>query len=468
MVIFMGEIVFSNKPKDFLDARLVFEGQKTSLKLPKSFTGKKFESIHLSESNVFVVSLGKKDEVKLDYYRRAAAHASKTASAYKIKGVHFSISNPSKENSIALLEGACLANYSFDKYKSKDDKKFLLTHYSFPEEAKAFSKDLEQALIVCKNVFLVRDIVSDGSDVVTPELFEKLSRRIAQKTKLRIKVLHERELKKQGLNLILGVGKAGVSKPRLITLEYNGDRQSKEKILLVGKGITFDSGGLNLKIRESIKDMRMDMAGAAAVLGIIKSAAELKMKKNIVAILACAENLIGSTAQRPGDILKSYSGKTIENMNTDAEGRLVLADALSFGVKKYNPKLVVEYSTLTGAIAAALGSYCAGMVSTSKKYEEKMFEAGLSTYERVWPMPLFEEYLDEVKGERSDLRSMNKTHDNGAIFGGAFLSKFVEKKPFIHLDVAGTAMLEEPKDYAPKGGSGFGVRLGIEFLKKLL
>ena len=465
----MGELVYSDTAKGAMDVHFLYEGEKHVQGTPKSFAGKKLETIYLSEKNLFIVGLGKKEELKLDHFRKSAARAVKTASTYKILGIHFSINNPTKENCTALLEGAMLANYSFDKYKSKDDKFFKIEKFSFPQKAHAFSKELNNALLVCKNVYLTRDLVSDSSDVVTPDLFEKLARRITSKSKskLKMKVLHEKELKKQGLDLLYGVGKAGTSKPRLIMLEYNGNKSAKEKIMFVGKGITFDSGGLNIKTGNYMLEMRMDMAGAATVLSIIKSAAELRMKKNIVVLMPCAENLVDSTSQRPGDIIKSYSGKTVENMNTDAEGRLILADAIAYGVKKYNPKLVVEYSTLTGAIVAALGSHCAGMVSTSKEYSDKMFEAGLSTYERVWPMPLFEEYLEEVKGERSDFKSMGKTRNNGAIFGGAFLSKFTENKPFIHLDVAGTAMLDEPKDYMPKAGSGFGVRLAIRFLELL-
>ncbi|MFH1390914.1 MAG: leucyl aminopeptidase [Candidatus Diapherotrites archaeon] len=465
----MGELVYSDTAKDMMDVYFIYEDEKHIQGTPKSFKGKKLETIYLPEKNIFVVGLGKKEELKIDYFRRGAATAVKTASTYKISGIHFSINNLTKENCTALLEGAMLANYFFDKYKSKDDKFFKIEKFSFPKKANAYSKELNNAILVCKNVYLTRDLVSDSSDVITPDLLEKLSRRITlkSKAKLKMKVLHEKELKKQGLDLLYGVGKAGTSKPRLIMLEYNGNKGSKDKIMFVGKGITFDSGGLNIKICNHMLEMRTDMAGAATVLSIIKSAVELKMKKNIVVLMPCAENLVDSTSQRPGDIIKSYSGKTVENMNTDAEGRLVLADAIAYGVKKYNPKLVVEYSTLTGAIVAALGSHCAGMVSTSKEYQDKMFEAGLSTYERVWPMPLFEEYLEEVKGERADFRSLNKTRKNGAIFGGAFLSKFCEGKPFIHIDVAGTAMLEDPKDYMPKAGSGFGVRLAISFLENL-
>lgn len=460
-------IVFTDSFKDSLNVHLVFEGEPHGVKeAPKSFKGKKLESSFLPGKNLLLIGLGKKDNVQLDYYRRAAAKATKTASSFKISGIYFSLKNIQEKICVALLEGAALANYAFDKYKNKDDKMFRVKHYSFPVKAKHFSHALHNALIVCENVYMVRDLVTDNSDVVTPAYLESTARKIANKSKIRLHVLQDTKLKSMGMNLLHGVGKAGKVPPRLIILEYDGNpADTRKKIMIVGKGITFDSGGLNIKTGKSMADMRMDMAGAATVLGIIKSAADLKLKKNLIVLMPCAENLVDTRSQRPGDILESYSGQTVENDNTDAEGRLVLADALAYGTKKYKPDLVIEYSTLTGAIVAALGSHCAGMMTTSVKEGSKMFDAGMKTYERVWEMPLYEEYMEETKGDRSDLRSMNKNRYNGSIFAGAFLSKFVNGVPFIHLDVAGTAMLDEAKDYQPKDGSGFGVRLAIEFLK---
>ncbi len=463
-----SEISFFEHARGAMEVRLVFEGDKKLFpEIPDSFTGKKLDSIFLPDKKVYVVSLGPKDGLLLDYYRRASAKAAKVASFYKIPSLHFAVHGLSAEHCVALLEGALLANYAFDKYKAAEEKTFRVKNFAFPPYAEKFSKELHDALIVCRNVFIVRDLVSENSDLVTPAYLEKAARETARKARLKVEVLQQRQLKRLGLNLITNVGNAGSSSPRLILLEYRGNPASKEKILLVGKGVCFDSGGLNIKTGDSMKGMRMDMAGAATVLGIMKSASELRLKKNLAGVMVCVENLVDSKSYRPGDIIKSYSGKTVENLNTDAEGRLILADALSFGVKKFNPKLVVEYSTLTGAVVRALGSFCAGMMATSEEYAQKMSEAGMATYERVWQLPLWEEYIEEVVGERSDFKSLNKTGNNGTIFGGAFLSKFVEEKPFIHLDVAGTAMLDEPKDYMPKDGSGFGVRLTIEFLKRI-
>jgi len=461
------KLIFSDPKKDFLNLTLVFEGEKLPSNLPKTFKGKKLQTHFLSEKSTLVVGLGKKEECNLDYYRRAGSIVTKTAASYEIEGVNFFTEKLNEKICVALLEGALLGNYSFDKYKSEDNKNFELKHICFSSDSKKFSKKLNEIIIICENVCEVRNLVSDNSSIVNPDFLEKTARKISKKHRLKIKVIKGKELEKKGLNLISAVGQASKVSPRLIILEYTGTNSKEASVLFVGKGITFDSGGLDIKIHGGMKEMRMDMAGAATVLGIIKASAELKLKKNITVILTCAENLVGSNAQRPGDIVKAYSGQTVEVLNTDAEGRLVLADALAYGNKEYSPKVIVEYSTLTGAVLIALGENCAGLISTSKKYEDLMVEAGLNTYERVWPLPLFEEYLDEVKSDKADLKSINKGRNNGTIFAGAFLSKFVEKTPFVHIDIAGTAMLEEAKFYSPKEGSGFGVRLGLEFLDKI-
>lgn len=463
------EVLYTDEHKDALAVHLMLEGEKKLFDaMPDSFTAKKLEAFYLPEKKAYVVGLGKKEELKLDYYRRAGGKSVKLAAYYKIPAVHFTAQHLTDKEYIALAEGAVLANYSFDKYKSDDAKIFRVKKISFPSPTKKYSDFIHKSVLVCRNVHFVRDLVSENSDVVTPEFMEKAARKIAKKNRLRISVLREPELRKLGMNLLLAVGKASQHSPRLIMLEYSGEPHSNEKIMLVGKGICFDSGGLDLKPRESMLEMRMDMAGAAAVLGIMKSAAELKLRKNLVGVLAVTENIIGENAYRPKDIIRSFSGKTVENIDTDAEGRLVLADALNYGVKKYNPKLVVEFSTLTGSVVGTFGNHCAGMIaSNASEFARKMLDAGMETYERVWELPQFEEYQEEVTGERSDFRSLGKTRYNGAIFGGVFLSKFVEGKPFIHIDIAGTAMIEEAKDYMPKDGTGFGVRLGIEFLKKV-
>ncbi|MCR4368746.1 MAG: leucyl aminopeptidase family protein [archaeon] len=462
-----AKISFSDPSSTGLIVKLVVQDSGHGHKVPKSFTGKKFETSFLADHNTLLVGLGKEQEIKDDYYRRCGARATKAASALKFDSVHFAADGLTEQSCNLLLEGALMANYAFDKYRSKEEKFQRIGSFSFPKSMSSCRDQMEKILKVSQSIYLVRDLVTDNSDYVTPRHLEDVAKKIAKQHRLKIRVLQEAQLKKLGLNLFASVGRAGNTPPRLILLEYNGNARPGEKILLIGKGITFDSGGLNIKVGESIKDMRMDMAGAATMLAIMNAAAQLGLKKNLVAALACAENLVDSRSYRPGDVIKSYGGLTVENLNTDAEGRLVLADTIAFAAKKYNPKVILEYSTLTGAVLGALGSHCAGVVSNSPEYSKKLFEAGMETHELVWELPLFEEYLDETKGERADLRSIGKTRSNGTIFGGAFLSKFAGATPFVHVDIAGTAMLDEAKDYMPKDGSGFGVRLGIAFLEKI-
>ncbi len=460
------KITFSDSKKDCINVHFAFEGEKSPAHPP--FYGKKFEIQYLPDKKLLFVGLGKKNEFNVDYYRRVSALAVKTASLQKIACVHFSQKDLTEKEIVLVCEGALLGNYTFDKYKTEKDKKyFLVKEISFLSYAKKFSNSLNDALFLCNNVYFVRDLVSENSDIVTPKFLETISRKLAKKTRMKINVLREQQLTKLGFNLLMSVAKGSDNPPRVIVLEYTGDTsQIHEKVLLAGKGVTFDSGGLNIK-NDTMKDMRMDMAGAATVLGIMKSLSELKIKRNVIGIIGCVENMPDGHAYKPGDVIKSYSGKTVENLNCDAEGRLVLADVLSYGVKKYNPNLVLEFSTLTGNVVAALGHFCAGFVTNSPEHAKIISKAGHDTYELVWQLPLFEEYRELVKGERADLRSIAKNRDAGSIFGGAFLAEFVDNVPYVHVDIAGTAILEEPTMYLPKDGSGFGVRLGVEFLKNL-
>lgn len=234
----------------------------------------------------------------------------------------------------------------------------------------------------------------------------------------------------------------------------------------MGKGITFDSGGLDLKPGESMQNMRDDMAGAAAVFGLLKTCAEQNLKKNVVGILGLAENLIDAKSYRQGDVYASMKGLTVENISTDAEGRLVLADCIYYSVTKFRPKLVVDFSTLTGSAIRTFGDHTALLCATDDLSAQRFFDAGIKVFERVWRMPMFEEYVKETKSLRADLRSLNKKGNNGAIFAACFLNQFTENTPFVHIDIAGTAFIEDPKPYLEAGATGFGVRLAAEFLKK--
>ncbi len=445
-------------------SREKFEGKETqTLFLVNGFSG--FERF-------LIVGVSEKQATQ-EKTRNAAGIAVRYAQALKTKKICFL--EPEIDGVIpqqatkAIIEGATLANYSFQKYKTKqEERKVQLEEIELVGNlGEREKKELLEDLLVCENANIIRDFINDNSELVTPVYLAEQAEKIAEKAGVKVKVFDEKEIKSLKMGCFLAVSQANTTPPRMVVLEWNGAPEQKEKILLVGKGICFDTGGLDLKPGESMATMRYDMAGAAVVLGVLKTAADLKIKKNIVGIMSITENLIGEKSYRQGDVLTSMKGLTVENNSTDAEGRLVLADCLYYGATKFNPSLIVSISTLTGSVKATFGSVVAGFCSTDEKAAEKISKAGDSTGELVWRMPLNDQYLAETKSTRADLRSTNKNKTNGMIYGAVFLTNFVEEKPYLHLDIAGTAFLEDtPKPYLETGATGYGVRLLTEMLKE--
>jgi len=426
---------------------------------------------------LMLLGLGKQNKFSLEKLRRSCDAAIKQIK--KIKLDNFAMAFPEITNmenfeiTNAIVEGFMLGAYNFDKYKS--EKKELapkiktLTILTEKDDIDEIVNAVKRAMIICLNVNQARDLVNENADVINPKGFASKAKEICSKTSLKFKVYDDKDLKKKGMNLILAVGSGATSSPRLAILEYNGDKKSKEKIALVGKGVTFDSGGLNLKPTNYIENMRCDMAGAAAVLYTIKTLAELKIKKNVIAAIPLAENAIDSKSYKPGDIFKSYSGKTVEILNTDAEGRLILADALAYVSKNYKPIAIIDLATLTGSVMVTFGEYVTGMFSTNKELVQRMTKAGERTFERVWELPLYEEYEEEMKSDTADLKNIGYKSGKfgGAITAASFLKQFVGKTPWMHLDIAGSAWRDAPKYYNSKGGTGMGVRLLTRFFMDL-
>jgi leucyl aminopeptidase len=296
---------------------------------------------------------------------------------------------------------------------------------------------------------------------------EKVARASADLPNMSVRVLQQEEMEKEGMNMFLSVGQAGVCPPRLVILEYRGNPDSDEKVALVGKGITFDTGGLNLKPTGSIEDMHTDMCGSAAVLGAVRAASRQGLKVNIVCALALAENAIGSKAVKPLTIVKSHKGLTVENNNTDAEGRLVLGDAMSYVQKEYKPKTVIDVATLTGACMVALGEHCAGVFSNSDDFAKKLQKTGTECHERCWHLPILPEHTAALKGSQSDSRSTGRGRYGGASTAAAFLQQFVyEGVQWAHIDIAGPSNYSSAKSYFPKGATGFGVQLLYSYIKE--
>ncbi len=424
---------------------------------------------NLKTRRILVVGLGKRSVMDAERIRRSFAAAVQEIRKTKAKRVSVAVLGTKKIKDYdmvkSIVEGIMLANYSFSKYKTEKPPSINTLEIIYSGDVAKANSIAKRAKTICDNTNFARDLCNEPGDSINPLTMVELVKRVARKSGLRMKVIDDRAMKRLGLNLILSVGQGSKYPPRLIVLEYG--KPSKDTTVLVGKGITFDAGGMNLKPSGYIENMKSDKAGAVAVLSAMKTLAELKTKKSVVGLLPLCENMLSSSAQKPGNIVKSYSGTTVEVIDTDAEGRLILADALAYAEKKFNPSEMIDLATLTGSCVVTFGEYVAGMLANNDALAKRMFEAGQRTGERVWQLPLYEDYAEEMKGDITDLKNLgyNKGRYAGAITGAAFLSKFVSK-PWIHLDIAGTDWFEKPRWYVPSGATGFGVRLLVEYLTK--
>jgi len=421
----------------------------------------------IAAKRILLVGLGKREELEVNTIRKAADSIVKRVKHLKLPNLavvpYHDEKISEKEAIVALVEGITLGHYIWDEWKTDNKKKevkecVLVT-------APHFKDVVKQSQSICENALLVRDLVNQNAEETNAPAFAAVAKKEARKAGLKVTILDEKKIKKLGMGLLLAVNRGSRYPARVVLLEHHGDKRSKETIALVGKGITFDSGGLNLKPSGYMNTMKCDMSGAAAVLGIMKSIGELKIKKNVVGIMVITENSIGPKAYKPGDIFKSYSGKTVEVLNTDAEGRLALADGMAYAIKKFKPSLLIDLATLTGSVVGTFNHYVIGMMGTDDKAADELFKAGQRTHERVWRLPLYKEYKDDMKSDFADLKNISEKRYAGAITAGAFLSNFVGDTPWIHLDIAGPAFLDKPDSYMPKGASGVGVRLLVDYLQ---
>lgn len=321
-------------------------------------------------------------------------------------------------------------------------------------------------IIIGRSVVYARNLVNGPGGVITPAYLGEEAEAMGKRLGLKVTVLGTDELVKQGFGGIMAVGGASVNEPRFIVMEYGEAAEDKPTICLAGKGITFDSGGLNIKPAGAMEMMKSDMGGSATVLGAMQALAELQLPLHVVGIISAAENMPGSKAYRPGDVVKTLSGKTIEILNTDAEGRVILSDGL-FYAQRYKPDAIIEFSTLTGAMIIALGAHASGVMATDQTLADRLITAGEESGERVWQLPLWDEYREMIKSDIADIKNLgDKAGAAGSITAGAFLAAFVGDYPFAHVDIAGTGWLDKPKkSYQEKGGQGVGVRLVIEMLR---
>jgi leucyl aminopeptidase len=439
------------------------------------------------------VGIGKRNELRPKHLRKAISAAVGALKSKKlttativvpsdleapsssVAGPHMSVNEPRRilqaeivqQLTNAILNGC----YKFDKYITKEDEKpsvfeSVSLQVQSEENVVELQKVSARAAVVSRAIALCRNLGNERADIATPAWYEKRAYELASShpTKLTMECLHAADLKGLGMNLLLSVGQGAAIEPRLILLHYNGAPESNEKIALVGKGITFDTGGINLKPTGFIEDMYIDNAGAATVLSTLQACVELDVKKNLVVALCLAENAISSTAVLPSAIIKSYKGLTVEIGNTDAEGRLVLADGMTYVQKHCKPSHIVDVATLTGACVVALGEYAAGLFTNDDAMAAQMKQAGESTSEVFWPLPILDEHAEELKGIDSDLKNIGKGRYGGASTAAAFLREFVEKDvKWCHLDIAGPAKARGDK---VQGASGFGVQMLVEWLSK--
>jgi len=443
------------------------------------FSGKLFQISVLYTQGAFPVKrmiltgLGKREECDMEKLRGAFAHAVRQARALNIEECTTSLDIgmpewPIDQIAQSVVEGVQLGLYRFTMFKTVEkDKEKGLKRFIIVDDRQEALKEIKSSVrtgeVISRAVCFVRDMVSMPANEMTPTDMVKKAGEIATGKNVKLKVLGVPEMKKLGMNALLGVAKGSEEPAKLIILEYHGGKKHDPPIALVGKGLTFDSGGISIKPAEKMDEMKSDMAGGAAIMGVLKAACELGLKVNLVSLIPATENLPGGRAYKPGDILKSLSGQTIEVLNTDAEGRLILADALTYA-GRFGPAAIIDLATLTGACVVALGEHVIGMMGNDDSLRQKIQRAAEDTGERVWELPLWEEYHELIKSDVADFKNSGG-RPGGAITAAAFLSKFVGKIPWVHLDIAGPAWLTKDKPYIPKGASGAGVRLIVNFLK---
>jgi len=392
-------------------------------------------------------------------YVNTARAKSATILVEELKGCPVSL----PEAAARLAHGANLRSYNFDKYftkKTADEKPTIQSFTVAATNAKACEKHYAPLEKLAEGVFTTRDLVSEPANIIYPEtLAEKCVE--FEKLGVEVEVLGEPEMYKLGFGALLGVGQGSARESQFVIMKWNGlGKGSKaQPLAFVGKGVTFDTGGISIKPSGSMEEMKWDMGGAGVVIGLMKTLAGRKAKVNVVGVVGLVENMPGGNAQRPGDVVTSYSGQTIEVINTDAEGRLVLADALWYTQKHFKPKFIVDLATLTGAIIISLGSSRAGLFSNDDKLADQLFKTGKKTGEELWRLPLAESYDKMINSDIADMLNSTNSREAGSITAAQFLQRFVNDTPWAHLDIAGTAWSKKDSDICPKGATAFGVRL---------
>jgi len=448
---------------------------------PKEFRGAERQLLllhtagKLAPQRILLVGLGARATFTSETMRRAMGLAARKLRDSGLERAAVQVSADHIDDSLsAIVEAAILATYNFHQFKPKDDNatelKSLTLCVPARADLKAAKRVVAEAQIVAQATNYAREIGNLPGNVITPRVLADYARALAKESDIACTVLAKKELEKGSFGGLLAVGGGSANEPHLIVLEYKGvGADTAHPIALVGKAITFDSGGISIKPSDKMDEMKFDKCGGVAVLAILKAVAALKLPVHIIAVISSAENMPSSTSYRPGDIVTSYRGSdkrgvTIEVLNTDAEGRIVLGDALVYA-RQRGAKTIIDFATLTGAVVVALGSFAAGVMGNDEALQEKIRASGQRTGDRVWPLPLWQEYKDKIKSDVADIKNTGGRY-GGAITAAAFLAKYVGETSWAHLDIAGTAWTTDDLPYLTKGATGFGVRLVVDLLRR--
>ena len=413
-----------------------------------------------SYKRIMLFNLGDKDKITNDKMRAFGSKLYSLVDSKKINNMVIDTKSffmTTNDKSQSITEGIVLGSYKFEDYKTIKNKKNYLTDISLIGNVD--KKIIRKAQILGESVCFARDLGNHPANILTPTYLANESKRIAKSKNMKCKVIDVSKFEKMGLGSFYGVARGAKEPAKMILVEYNGGKKSQKPIALVGKGLTFDTGGISLKPGARMDEMKFDMCGSATVMGVMNAVSILQPKINIIFAIGSTENMPGSDAQRPGDIVTAYNGKTIEVLNTDAEGRLVLADVLSYVNKNYKPEYMIDFATLTGAVLVALGHRASGLMGNNENLVNKIKKSSAATDEKVWELPLWPEYSKDIQGKYADIQNLGKA-GAGTITAGAFLKEFVGDTPWCHLDIAGTAWGPKDPEYQPKvGATGVAVRL---------
>jgi leucyl aminopeptidase len=436
----------------------------------KEFRGKRNEVLlipapdDIRPERILLAGLGEKGKTSAEVMRQAGGKAAACLRDAGMKKIALSTFVFPHLDLLPMdfIEGSVLGLYTYDRYKGEKKKKRVSSMSILAKPAEEIEADLAWTRTLTSAVCFARDLVNTPANDMTPSQLAKEALSLKRKN-LSVRVLERKDALRAGMGAYLSVARGSGEPPKFIVLDYEG--AGGAPVVLVGKAVTFDSGGISLKPSEGLEKMKYDMAGGAAVLGVIKAASVSRLPVHVVGLVPAAENLPGGSASKPGDVVSTACGKSVEIINTDAEGRLVVADAICYA-RRFAPRAVIDIATLTGACSVALGSEAIAMMGNDRELLDIFRKAGESTYERVWEMPLFEEYNEYLKSDIADIKNVGG-RSGSLVTSAIFLSKFAGDVPWVHLDIAGTAWVEKEKPHIPKGASGVGVRLLMKAIKEL-